>query len=432
MLQNSLNRLRTSRHYQRRPIRVINFIISSLQRAGIARICLDGDYLVERAIHETGLFDFGTDEFRKPMELLIDSLEHEARLNPVGRFLAQQSLLRILKNRLMAEELFRNHPEINDMKIASPVIVMGLARAGTTRLHRLLACDPSFHHISSWESWNPVPWPESFTRRPDPRIAVIEKGLKFVLYMSPGIAAVHPLDVHAPEEELGLLQHSFSSQLWEVTAAVPSFTRWMEQHSQLFSYEYMLRLLRLVAWFRGIDGGTWVLKSPNHMQHFAEMAEVFPDARLVYTHRDPVRCTGSMCSVAWNGMVRDTDRLDAAGVGAEWFRKVDIMLRRSEEGRSFFPKGQVVDLLYKDLNEDPIGQIRKVYSFLGKQLSREAERAMRHWLADNGRHAQGPHRYRLQDFGLDKDSVESRFDWYRKKYSIPFEDRVEQVHEEDA
>ncbi len=426
------SRLRKSKHYHRMPIRIINTILSFFNFFGIAKIKIDEKTIIEAAKKATGLDDFGKDEFLKPLRVLVNSLEEEGKINPVGRFLAVQTILGILKNRLRAEDLLKKHPEINDIKINSPIIVMGLARAGTTRLHRLLACDPAFHHLKSWESWNPVPWPESFTETPDPRITMVEKGLKFVFYMSPGIAAVHPLEVNAPEEELGLIQHSFSSELWEVTNIVPSFSRWLENNDQTFAYKYMIKLLKIMSWFRGIDGGTWVLKTPNHMQHFTEMANVFPGAKLIYTHRDPVRCVGSMCSVAWNSQTRDTDNLEAKDVGKEWYRKVDVMVRKNEEGRSKFPKDQILDLMYDDLNRDPIGQIEKVYEFLGREFTEEAKSAMIKWLDTNKQDKHGLHRYYLEDFGLDAADVRERFSWYWNKYSIPHEEKVNEVQEVDA
>jgi hypothetical protein len=426
------NRLHKSRHYHRKPVRAINTVLSVLNTFGIAEVKLDEATLINAAKRATGLDDFGKDEFSTSLRVLLNSLENEAELNPIGRFLVSQTILGILKGRLWAADLYKKHPEINDIEIKSPVIVMGLARAGTTRLHRLLACDQSFHHIKSWEAWNPVPWPGSFTQNPDPRIAMVEKGLKFVFYMTPGMAAVHPLELHAPEEELGLIQQSFSSQLWEVTNLVPGFTKWLEENDQAFAYEYMVKVLKIIAWFRGDTTGTWLLKTPNHMQHFKEMAKVFPDARLIFTHRDPVRCVGSMCSVAWNGLLRDTDNLDAKRVGAEWNRKIEVMLRRGDEGRTDFPKNQILDLQYEDLNRAPVDQIKKVYKFLGRKFTQETEEAMQLWLKNNQQNKHGVHRYYLEDFGLDAAEVREKFSWYWNKYSIQHEDKVNEVQEVDA
>ncbi len=224
-------------------------------------------------------------------------------------------MLRLLKHRLYAHDLLTRHPEILERRIPDPVVVLGLGRSGTTRLHRLLAADNRFLHLSSWESIFPVPYPECFAARAagrtDPRITALDQALKAVLYMSPQVAAVHPLGTFEVEEELGLLQHAFSSQIFELLTRVPSFGKWLEQHEQHAAYEYMVVLMKIISWFRGDpQDQPWVLKTPQHMQDLDALLHVFPNAKLVCSHRDPIKAVGSVCSTAWNAMVRDCDSID--------------------------------------------------------------------------------------------------------------------------
>lgn len=407
--------------YHRLPVRLLNRLWRVANACGLARVSLDADEMMDRVRRETGLSDFGDPRFLEPYKLLCRCLQTEANLNPAGRLLTRISLLRILRHRVWAEALIKKHPEILEREIKAPVVVVGLARSGTTRLHRLLAADTGFLHLKSWETVNPVPWPDSYDAERDPRITSIEKGLKAVLYMSPQMASVHPLGAHEVEEEVGLIQHAFSSQLFEVMTYIPSFAEHLMQHDQTYAYEYMVRLMKIVSWWRGDDDRPWVLKTPQHMQDLDSLMTVFPDARLICSHRDPIRAVGSACSMTWNAMVRDTDSVDPHWVGAEWLGKTDTMLRKTLEVRSGVPERQQTDVLYADINRDWREAIKGIYDFLERPLTEEALGNMQAWLDSNAQHKHGAHHYSLADFGLSEQDVDQRLMYYRKRFSIPYE-----------
>lgn len=410
--------------YHRLPIRLLNRLWRMANACGLARVSLDASEMMDTVRRETGLSDFGDPRFLEPYKLLCRCLQTEANLNPAGRLLTRISLLRILRHRVWAEALIKKHPEILEREIKAPVVVVGLARSGTTRLHRLLAADPGFLHLKSWETVNPVPWPDSYGAERDPRITSIEKGLKAVLYMSPQMASVHPLGAHEVEEEVGLIQHAFSSQLFEVMTYIPSFAEHLMQHDQTYAYEYMVRLMKIVSWWRGDDDRPWVLKTPQHMQDLDSLIKVFPDARLICSHRDPIRAVGSACSMTWNAMVRDTDSVDPHWVGRGWLDKTDAMLRKTLEVRSGVPAQQQTDVLYADINRDWRAAIKGIYDFLDRPLTDEALANMQAWLDSNAQHKHGAHHYSLADFGLNGQDVDQRLMYYRERFSIPYEGGV--------
>jgi hypothetical protein len=416
-----------ARDYQRKPIRLLNGLLRGANTVGLARIDLDAEKLLARAKKETGLEDLGGDDFLEPMHLLVKSLESEAQLNPVGRFMNQANILRLLKGRLQAQALFKQHPEILEREFPDPVVVIGLARSGTTRLHRLLASDSSFLHLKSWESVYPIPSPECFTARDegstDPRISALEQGLKAVLYMSPQIAAVHPLGTFEVEEEIGLLQHGFSTQLFEIQAVIPTFAEWLMTHDQTAAYEYMLSLLKMIAWFRqDPPDKPWILKSPQHMQDLDALLHVFPNARLVCPHRDPVKVVGSSCSMAWNAIVRDSDSVTPQWVGQEWLTKTERMLKKNLQVRDeMSPAKNQYDILYADITANWEKALQGVYDFLDMPFTQQARNAMQEWLDSNQQHQHGAHKYHLSDFGLQEDEVEQRLHFYRERFNIPYE-----------
>ena len=418
-----------STDYHRRPMRVINQILRGANALGLAKIDLNPNALIATAKKETGLDDFGDEYFLEPMQLMIRALEEEADLNPVGRFMNRANILRLLKDRLYAEDLLTRHPEILEREIPDPVVVVGLGRSGTTRLHRLLAADPKFLHLKSWESVYPVPYPECFTARSaqktDPRITSLEQGLKAVLYMSPQVAAVHPLGTFEVEEEIGLLQHGFSTQLFEIQAKIPSFAEWLMTHSQHHAYEYMVRLMKIISWFREdpVDK-PWVLKSPQHMQDLDALLHVFPGAKLVCPHRDPVKVVGSTCSMVWNAIVRDSDSLSAQWVGQEWLTKTERMLHKSLRVRDELvaPQNQY-DIMYADITADWEQAMQGIYDFLHIPFTSEARSQMQAWLDSNQQHKHGTHKYSLEGFGLNAAEVDRRMTFYRERFDIPYETR---------
>lgn len=411
--------------YHRMPLRMINALLRMANGFGVARIHFSADELMVKASRETGLVDFGDQRFVEPFRLLCEGLNTEANLNPTGKLLTRISLLRLLRHRLWAEALFAKHPEILEREIKAPVVVVGLARSGTTRLHRLLAADTRFLHLKAWESVNPVPWPQSFGAARDPRIKSIEDGLKAVLYMGPQIASVHPLGAHEVEEEVGLIQHAFSSQLFEVQAHLPSFAKYLMSHDQTYAYEYMVKLMKLISWWRQDDPDkTWVLKTPQHMQDLDALMRVFPDARLVCTHRDPIKAVGSACSMTWNAIVRDTDNISPHWVGQEWLAKTDAMLRKTLKVRAaMVPAEQQIDVLYQDISGDWRAEMERIYDFLKMPLTDAAVAGMQAWLDSNTQHKHGAHKYRLSDFGLSKEQVDDQLRYYRERFDIPYETR---------
>lgn len=415
--------------YHRTPMRIVNTIMRGLNKFGLAKVDLSQQALIASAQKQTGLSEFDNDAFLEPLSVLLPALENEAELNPLGRVLTKQSLVRILKHRLYLGALLKKHPEILQRKITAPIVVVGLARSGTTRLHRLLAADQRFLHMKAWESVNPVPYPESFaardglTGKQDPRITGIEQGLKAVLYMSPQIGAVHPLGAHEVEEEVGLIQHAMSSQLFEIQAHIPSFAEWLMTHDQTYAYQDMVTLMKVISWFRNDpEDKPWVLKTPQHMQDLDALMNVFPDARIICSHRDPIKTVGSACSMCWTSMTRDTDNIDPFWIGPEWLGKTDRMLKKVLDLRdNAIPAKQQHDVLYANIHRDWKTEIEGIYDFLEIPFTDEAKTAMQGWLDSNVQHKHGSHKYDLRNFDLQEEQVDQRLMYYRKRFNIPYE-----------
>ena len=405
------------------PVALLNRAGLGLERLGL-RTGLDRAALLQAARRRTGLEDFGAPAFREPLGRLLAAIDREARLTPTGRLMARANLVRVLAQRLRIEQALRRHPEIEQVTLEPPIFIVGLQRTGTTLLHRLLATDPRLRFLASWEAVSPAPLPRRRGLRrllasgEDPRVFSARVAEHALAYLAPDFFAIHPVQALAPEEDCLLLDYTFWSTVFEATQRVPSFSRWLEaQPDHGEAYRYYRRILKLLWWQRP---GRWLLKTPHHMEHLDALLAVFPSARIVQTHRDPVRALASFCSMMAHGYGLFSDEVDPHEVGRHWSHKAHRMVRRALSARERHPT-HFLDVCYGELVADPLAQVRRIYDWVGLDLTSEVELGMRRFLTRNPQHKHGRHRYRLEDFGLDRETEERQFDHYRQRFGIPCE-----------
>jgi len=406
--------MQVRKHHARRSnlFKVANRTLPLLWRSNLLpRPELLEEELVERAMRDTGLRDFGDPWFRKPLRTLMEAVRQEANLNPVGRMVAYVHMLKLLKERLKAEHWFAAFPEIRERPLPPPIVVVGPMRSGTTRLHRLLAADTRFSHLRLFEAMCPVPpgpsRPKPYIRRhKDKRHKFAARTLKTLHLANPDTAAIHPTDPFAPEEELGLLVPTAWGMKHEAQWRIPGYGRWCEQQDATPAYQMMADLLRLTGWFRGDPPGRpWILKTPQHTLDLKALLAVFPDAKLIFIHRDPAAVVGSSCSLVWNQMLVQSDEVDPRWIGREWLRKTSVKLERMDNVRATMPEAQMLNVSFEEMDRDWVSEMRRIYAFLGMDMA-PAQQAMHDYLDSYEQESSlQPHRYRLADFGLEADAV---------------------------
>jgi hypothetical protein len=281
-----------------RPVAWLNALGPVLERVG-ALPPLEVEAVIAAARRKTRLEDFGDEWFREPLGVLVDSLKREARLTPLGHFIQHSWIVDALVNRLRAEEMVRKSPEILGIEPGPVVVIAGLQRTGTTLLHRLLSADPGMRSLPAWEGISPLPWPGERVGRPTGRVRKARFYARALAYLAPQFFAIHPAEHDAPEEDVLLLGLSFMSQAPEAILHVPTYAKWLEGQDHTRAYQYMRRVMQILLAQKG--GRSWVLKSPNHMEHFDVVLDVFPEARIVQTHRDPQKTMPSFCSMVAHG-----------------------------------------------------------------------------------------------------------------------------------
>jgi NAD(P)-dependent dehydrogenase (short-subunit alcohol dehydrogenase family) len=403
----------TSRDYARpyRP-RAIAWAHRVAEATGAAArlLPLEVPALVRAARRRTGLEDFGDEGFLPALERLVAAMGDEARLTATGHVIQHARLVEALCTRLRLRALERAHPELTTLVLPPVVVIAGVQRTGTTKLHRLLAADPDTRALRSWEALDPLPRPGEARGQGHRRRRRAKLAQRALAYLAPDFFAVHPVEADAPEEDVLLLDLSFMSQTPEATLHVPSYARWLEAQDHAPAYELLVRLLRVLTWQQ--PGRRWVLKTPEHMEHLDALLAALPGATVVQTHREPLETMASFCSMVAHGRGVFSDHVDPHEVGHHWLRKVRRMGLRALEVRQRHPE-RFVDVAYEDLVRDPMEQIERIYTALGEPLPARARAAMRARDARDVQHRHGVHRYALEDFGLTREDVDRELGFLR-------------------
>ena len=406
-------------------------VVDAAVRAGrmlglVGEACWSRDALMEEVARQYGLDDYGDDWFIRPLDVMLDSAKAEARLNAAGDFSAMKQVHHLLRDRLYAQMWFKRHPEILARPIRNPVVIVGPMRSGTTRLHRLLASDQRFAHLRSFETISPVPRPDfeqvMAGEKEDFRPVLAKRILRVARLANPRTLSIHPTGPYEPEEELGLLAASFYGMKFDAQWRVPGYSRWCEEESAVPAYRYMADLMRLIGWSQQESSlRPWILKTPQHMLDLPALLEVFPDARLIFTHRDPKAVVGSTASLAWNQTIIYSDRVEPVPHGREWLRKTELMIERMRAARDAIPPGRMIDVQYDAMDRDWRRTMARIYDFLGLDMA-PAEGGMERYLARTAAMKRHPHSYSLEEFGLTCREVYERLGSYIRTYEVPVED----------
>jgi hypothetical protein len=383
---------------------------------------LDENSLIATARTNTGLSDFGSDDWIEPFRVLLRSLEDEADLNLMGRILTRSEILMLLEARLGIEDWYKRHPEIADEVIDAPFLIIGQGRSGTSFTQMLLECDPDNASLQTWEAMLPVPPPETATYATDPRIAVADARIRAWNRVNPVMEGKHELSGTIPVETIALQGPSFQSGGWLVTLGqLPSYNAFMETQGMAHALAYEKRFLKLLQWRN--PRKRWVMKSPDYLRYLPDVLTAFPDVRLIWNHRDPVKALGSMVDMMGTIFWMRSDTIRMAGAmdyltdpqvsAAALSGPIDLI----EDGT--IPQGQLCNVLYGDLVADPMGTVERIYATFGLDLEPRAREAIGRHIADNPRSARPVRTYATADL---QDSPERRaYRRYQSYFAIPNE-----------
>src|SRR5690606_32894654 len=332
-----------------------------------------------------------------------------------GRITVRELVVSLLENLLLLERERAATPAIESARIAAPVFVVGLPRTGTTLLHGLLAEDPANRAPATWEVMYPAtPAEPAAIERARRRTAV---RLGWANRLAPEFKRIHPIAPDLPQECIAITAQAFASIQFHTTHSVPSYQDWLEQDSQDLGYAFHRRLLQHLE--ARAPGRRWVLKAPGHLFGLDALLRQYPDARIVQTHRDPLKVIASMASLATVLKRAFSTRADPHEIGRDWTERWAGALERFLAIRDRARPEQFLDVDYESLERAPLAAVERIYSFLGWPLTPEARAAMERFLAANPKNKHGKHRYTLEEYGLDRDTWLGRFRPYCERFSIP-------------
>jgi hypothetical protein len=371
------------------------------------RVKIEKADLIRSARKETGLHDLGSDFWDEPLERLIYSINAEANLHPIGRFITKKRLVNLLTTRLQAEWWFKKDPDILKQELYPVLMIVGLQRTGTTKLQRLLSADPDTRSLLSWEALNPAPP----LKDPDRRIRFAKTSEKVLKIMAPGFFAIHPVEHTSQEEDILLLDVSFMSTTAEATMFVPSYAAWLEKTDQSLAYTYGAKLLKLLQWQR--PAKRWVLKSPHHLEFLNLIEKQFGDVHYLWTHRDLASCVPSFLSMVAHGQSIFSDQVDIDNITDHWFNKTRYMLDRALSFRKAIKdKNRFIDIHYNHFIDRPLRTIQSIYQKIGANVDNKLENIMLEIEQRNHKGKYGTHHYDLNDFGLNEESIRIQYQDY--------------------
>lgn len=380
----------------------------------------DIDRMLAEAAEQAGVSDLDDrDGFGDRLATHVAAIETDEGLRQLTRASLRQRVVRLLRNRLSLTDLLRRYPEIEEIPIENPIIVVGMPRSGTTHLVNLIAADPRRRALPYWESQEPIP---ARGQGPDisgvdPRYARAKAEHDALMASAPVVAAMHDRFPEAIEEEVELLDLDVAAYVLEWHARVPDWRDYYLSLDQTRHYAYLKKVLQALTFLRGPR--TWVLKSPQHCEQLGPLLTTFPDATIAFTHRDPVAVIQSAITMmAYSDRLRRT-RIDPGWLLDYWSDRVHRLLSACVRDRDIVPAGRGIDISFYQLNGNEMPLLETLYNIGGVELTPDARRRFQRYLDANPRGKHGRIRCDLhKHFGVTADELRGRFDFYFDRFDV--------------
>jgi hypothetical protein len=352
---------------------------------------LDEQSLMDEAARNTGLDDFGDGEWLDHFRVLLKCIDEEAELNYFGRLHTRSDFLTYLEGRLNVINAYKQHPEIEDEVIEEPVFILGFGRSGTTILHEVMSKDPQFRTVRRWEGLFPYPPPEKATYETDPRIREAQKQVDMVHTIAPEWESMHAWGASLPVEDIEFTCGAFFSEIWSNVFQIPSYDQYFSQQDPTYHFQWHKKMLKLLQW--KYKKKHWLLKNPTHMPRIQYLLRTYPDAKIIFPHRDPIVATDSVVNVSASIFHWRSDKQLAMNAGGEWM-VAEAKLKQWNDVIDFIEnntlrKGYFSNVLYADFIKDPIPTLKQTYRDLGLEIDPKAFAKMKAHLDERNRGSQG-------------------------------------------
>ena len=386
-----------------------------------AKLMFNVESLIKEAGTRTGgLTDFGPGPFHEPLQLFVHSLERDARLNPVGQYIARERALAHIVNRLSYVNDRKRYPDIAQQKIVKPVFIIGLGRTGSTILHDILAQDPANRAPLTWEVTFPSPPPRTATFLTDPRIAQCEAGFPPLDERREKFKAMHPMGAQLSQECVVMMGDAMCTPLFHNQFRVSEYQDWVDRAAD-WAHVYDFHHRQLQHLQSSHAGDRWVLKTGAHMWGLEHLLRTYPDARIVFTHRDPVKSLTSYASLTALVRSMGSDHVDPFEVAADWNPRLKRALEHAIAVRSAqeYPQAVFYDMKFSEFIRDQFAVVQKIYDAFELPMTDAAAAKMKWFIADNPQGKHGIHRYSPEEYGIKPDVVRRDFRPYIERFGLP-------------
>ena len=411
-----MSRQNTVHNEEYRPhIKALNAVAGAVLRLGFSFGELDADSICDEARRRTGLSDWGDDEFYGRLQRLVQ-LARRADITHIARIFMHQTCVQAVSNRLKMEQYLKQNPQIVLPKIERPIFVLGFPRTGTTLLQNLLSLEEGRRALQFWEIVSPVPVcadPIEDRRR---RIKISSRMLRLALVMAPEMQAVHEIHSTTAEECWPLFWPTFAVLSQDLQSGIVEFGDYLMSSDMTHAYRFYKRTLQLLLHQR--PATNLVLKCPEHLWFIDSLLEVFPDACIVWTHRDPVDSIASYCSLISLSRRILYGRFDPKEVGRHISGRFLTGVQRAMKAREGRDPRQFLDIDFATLVKDPARQIRQINSYFGLKQSKRTEVAVQQWLNTKREDSRGSHVYSAERYGLNGPEIHEKYAEYIDGYSI--------------
>jgi hypothetical protein len=376
------------------------------------------DQLHDTVSTELGSDDFGPDDYLPGLKVLLQSMDYDPRFTEAGRVIAWDMVTGVLRGRVEAYASMKANPGFDVQAIISPVVITGIPRTGTTALHRLMAVDQRFQGLQTWLLDSPMPRPPIETWADYPQFRKSVADLKAHYVLAPDALAAHYRAAEEVHECCMVLRQSFISNLWSCGWSAPSYDAWWQASSEAPAYAHFRKCVQLIG--SNDTNKRWLLKNPGHIDNLDLLFAIFPDAKVIQTHRDPAKALPSLVSllmkrheVIEQGRKDERGRIMLRREVAKWSNAVG----KCDVVRDQYPR-QVLDVVHADFHARPMAELERIYAFIGMDIPDKTRAAFTKRIEDKPELARGEHRYNIADYGMAEEEARAPFGDYVQRYDL--------------
>jgi hypothetical protein len=371
--------------------------------------------VIDNACKITGLDAFPDATYHEGLEFLVEQINQCSAATDKSIQVMEREMVSALCNRLRVEDYLLRNPGVLNQAIEKPVFVFGIPRTGTTFTNHLLGADRNRRSLLNWEAAQSIPPATSETLYTDPRCEEKRAQQQKLLDDNPGLVLPHWEWADDPTECIFLLAQDFKALSWEARLPMPGYSKWILECDMTSAYKYHKKVLQIL---QSQAPGIWNLKMPSHAIFVKTLKKIYPDARLIWTHRDPYQTFASSCSL--NRLTQKFTGIepDPFYIGENAKRRLGAHVAGAMEGKAEFGSDAIYDIYYNDLMKDPIAEMQKLYRWLGDAFTEEIESSMKQWIDSHPQNQFGKHNYTLEEFGQSRESLASIFGEYAKQYGL--------------